>query len=251
VLFTFPILNGVAIVTSSDPVRVADAIYPLVMFNCVLFAGLISFPHLLPLERWPRDIRLITRAVMSSIAWFAGAYLITDLRADLPGAAILFVVSAIIAVAFMSVFWRAQPNDDSKAHTTFLSFWLNPIGAWRVVLFVIAYACLSVASHAALDEKWVGMASALPLPGLFALATLIDDTDSQPQALHALRDTVFLGPLLVIPFNWTFAHALVAALPQGALLPRYLVLLALWTCAAFAVLLIIPRLAAYFDYRQH
>src|ERR1051325_12091119 len=48
VLFTFPILNGIAIIASGEPVVVADAIYPLVMFNCVLFATVISFPGTLP-----------------------------------------------------------------------------------------------------------------------------------------------------------------------------------------------------------
>ena len=33
VLLTFPILNGIAIVASPQPVVVADAIYPLVIFN--------------------------------------------------------------------------------------------------------------------------------------------------------------------------------------------------------------------------
>src|SRR6266699_3850165 len=56
VLFTFPILNGIAIIASDQPIVVADAIYPLVIFNCVLFAALISFPVTLPpvgrLSRW-------------------------------------------------------------------------------------------------------------------------------------------------------------------------------------------------------
>ena len=59
VLFTFPILNGIAIIASDDAVTVvADAIYPLVIFNCVLFAALISLPRTLPpvgaLPRWGR-----------------------------------------------------------------------------------------------------------------------------------------------------------------------------------------------------
>jgi hypothetical protein len=64
-----------------------------------------------------------------------------------------------------------------------------------------------------------------------------------------MRDTVFLGPLLVIPFNWTFAHAL-AALPPDAILPRYLLLLVLWTLAALAVVVLVPWLAAYLDRRS-
>src|SRR5262245_49574507 len=90
-LLTFPILNGIAIVTSPDPVRVADAIYPLVIFNCVLFALLTSFPQALPVGAWPRNVRLLSRVAIWSMAWLAGAYLITDLRAQIPGAATLFV----------------------------------------------------------------------------------------------------------------------------------------------------------------
>src|ERR1044071_6262992 len=79
VLFTFPILNGVAIIAGADPVAIADAIYPLVIFNCVLFAILISFPNALPpighaLPRWSR---LAARVALWSAAWFAGAYAIT------------------------------------------------------------------------------------------------------------------------------------------------------------------------------
>jgi hypothetical protein len=254
VLFTFPILNGVAIVTSSDPVRVADAIYPLVMFNCVLFALLISFPRLLPVGSWPHNIRILARVSASSVAWLAGAYLITDRRDALPGAAPLLIVSMIAALAFIFLSWRPQPIEATKPRrhaAAFLSFWGNATGLWRIALFVIVYACLSVASHAALDEKWVGMASALPLPGLFALATLIDEAErSAAVTLTPLRDTLFLGPLLVIPFNWSFAHALTAMLPQHAIVLRYVLLLALWAIAALAVVLIVPLIAKYFDRRS-
>ena len=253
VLFTFPILNGVAIVASNDPVRVAAAIYPLVMFNCVLFALLISYPRLLPVGNWPHNVRILARVSASSVAWCAGAYLITDRRDQLPGAAPLFVVSLTAAAAFMFLAWRAQPIEPAKPRNhaaAFLSFWGNSTGAWRVALFVIVYVCLSAASHAALDEKWVGMASALPLPGLFALATLIDESECTPTALTPLRDTLFLGPLLVIPFNWSFAHALTTMLPQHTLILHYVLLLALWAVAAFAVVLIVPPLAKYFDRRS-
>ena len=46
----------------------------------------------------------------------------------------------------------------------------------------------------------------------------------------------------MIPFNWTFAHALVA-LPPDANAARYLVLFAMWAIAALAVLWLVPRLA--------
>jgi len=125
----------------------------------------------------------------------------------------------------------------------FTSFWANTTGLARIAFFILAYACLFFASRVALDEKWVGMASALPLPGFFALATLLEtDSDVRP-----IRDTLFLGPILVIPFNWGFSHALLA-MPEFTL-ARYLLLLALWTVAALAVLTLVPRLEAYLDRR--
>ena len=94
------------------------------------------------------------------------------------------------------------------------------------------------------------MASALPLPGFFALAALMDDAEqSRDPATRTkflpIRDTLFLGPVLVIPFNWALSHALVA-MPAEWTLARYLVLLALWTVAALAVLLLVPRIERFF-----
>ena len=255
VLLTFPILNGIAIITSADPVTVADAIYPLVIFNCVLFAIVISFARFAPpVDALPPRSRLIVRVIVWTAAWLAGAYLITDFRQHIFGAAILFTGSVIVVLAFTSLCWSGHTSpahkDAGVTHhgRAFASFWLTGTGLWRIVLFVLAYGCLFWASRAALDEKWVGMASALPLPGLFALAALIDDTPDGTEVLP-MRDTVFLGPLLVIPFNWAFSHLLVTLLPPDLVLLRYLLLFGMWIVAALAVLLLVPRIAAYFDRR--
>ncbi|MGB9367043.1 MAG: hypothetical protein WCE79_13635 [Xanthobacteraceae bacterium] len=257
VLFTFPILNGVAIIASPQPVVVADAIYPLVIFNCVLFSAVISFPGMLPpVAALPRGAKLFTRVAVWSVAWFAGAYLITDFRAAIPGAGFLFIASSIVAILFTLAFWTKQPAPSaaggvSSHRSRFTSFWANTTGLARIAFFILAYACLFFAARVALDEKWVGMASALPLPGFFALAALMDDTE-QPRdpgaraKLLPIRDTLFLGPVLVIPFNWAFSHALVA-MPAEWTAARYLVLLALWTVAALAVLMLVPRLEAHLD----
>src|SRR5436853_2102501 len=106
VLFTFPILNGVAIIASPEPVVVADAIYPLVIFNCVLFSAVISFPQAVPpVGALPRGAKLAARVATWSVAWFAGAWLITDFRAEIPGAVVLFVGAAIVAALFMLLCW--------------------------------------------------------------------------------------------------------------------------------------------------
>ena len=71
VLFTFPILNGVAIIASAEPIVVADAIYPLVIFNCVLFSAVISFPQaVLPRGALPRGAKLAVRVATWSAVWW-------------------------------------------------------------------------------------------------------------------------------------------------------------------------------------
>jgi len=130
VLLTFPILNGIAIIASDDPVRVADAIYPLVIFNCVLFAIVISFARSLPpLDALPRRGRLLARVIVWAIAWFAGAYLLTDVREHIFGATILFAGSLIVALVVMRLCWSggspAQDEDASRVMhgRAFIAFW--------------------------------------------------------------------------------------------------------------------------------
>jgi hypothetical protein len=256
VLFTFPILNGIAIIASDAPIVVADAIYPLVIFNCVLFALVISFPRALPpVARLPRAAKLAARIVAWALAWLAGALLITEFRAQIFAGGVLLIGAAIFALAFVWLCWSGAGDSapSSQNHLTrFVAFWATSTGLWRVVFFMVTYAGLFFAARAAADQKWVGMASALPLPGFFALASLIDDAETRgaPLAgLLAIRDTLFLGPLLVIPFNWIFSHALVA-MPQDAVPTRYLLLLALWTIAALAVVVAVPTAARFLDRRD-
>jgi hypothetical protein len=257
VLLTFPILNGIAIIASPEPTVVADAIYPLVIFNCVLFALVMTFPDARPpVGALPRNARLFARVAAWSIAWVAGAWLLTDVRAVIPGAGVLFAGSAAFAILFMMVCWskagaaeRAGGNPPPHGRR-FIAFWANPTGAGRIAFFVLAYACLFFVSYTALDEKWVGMASALPLPGFFAVAALMDDAEraADSHTLLPMRDTLFLGPVLVIPFNWMFAQ-LVTAFAPDAIFARYPLLFGFWAAAALALLLLVPRLASYLDRR--
>jgi len=258
VLFTFPILNGIAIIASDDPVTVADAIYPLVIFNCVLFAALISFPRTLPpVGMLPRWGRLFTRVIVWTFAWLAGALVLTHHRSAIPGGGTLLAGATVFAIAFMALAWsRGAPADTPSTNNhvqRFVAFWCTDAGFWRIAFFIITYACLFFAARAVGDQKWVGMACALPLPGFFALAVLIDDMEDRSTAMAALtpiRDTLFLGPLLVIAFNWTFAHALSSVLPPDGVAARYLLLFVMWTVAAAAVVLLVPRLAARLDRRE-
>jgi hypothetical protein len=251
VLFTFPILNGVAIIASPDPIAVADAIYPLVIFNCVLFAVVISFPRRLPPigGALSRGVALFARVLTWSVAWFAGAFVLTLFHHSLPGGAVLLAGATVFALAFMLTVWTPHgATAEDVRRTGFLPFWANRTGVARILFFCLAYAVLVSVSRHALDEKWVGMASALPLPGFFALATLIERGEGA--TVRPIRDTLFLGPVLVIPFNWAFSHLLVSWLAHDATMLRYLLLFALWAVAALAVLMLVPRIAAYLDRRS-
>jgi hypothetical protein len=248
VLLTFPILNGVAIIASPDPVEVANAIYPLVIFNCVLFALVISYPRALAPSVLPRGARIAVRIVVWSMVWLAGAYAITAYREAIAGAWVLFAGATVFALAFMATRWTRQAaaaNDNIRPNAGFVAFWATRTGAWRIVLFCAAYAALILVTRHALAEKWVGMASALPLPGFFALAALTEDT--APAGLRPIRDTVFLGPVLVIPFNFALSHLLVA-MPASAL--RYAILLAFYAVAAAVVVMLLPRMARILDRRS-
>jgi hypothetical protein len=255
VLFTFPILNGIAIIASDQPTVVADAIYPLVIFNCVLFAALITYPRALPpVGALPRWGRLFARIIVWTLAWLAGALVLTRYRNAIPDGGFLLAGATVLALAFMAVAWsRGARTETPSPHNharRFIAFWCTSAGLWRVIFFVATYAVLFFVAHAAQDQKWVGMSSALPLPGFFALATLIDDAEeaSAPMTtLLPIRDTLFLGPVLVIPFNWFFSHALMSVLPRDAILLHYSLLLAMWAAAAAAVVWLVPRLAARRD----
>src|SRR5438105_5806592 len=141
VLFTFPILNGVAIIASPHPVRVAEAIYPLVIFNCALFAAIISFPRVLSPAgaALPRGAALFVRVTAWSGAWFAGALVLTQFHDALPGGAVLLAGASVFAIAFMLTCWTAGVARATETRPTgFLSFWMNRTGLARIVFFCLA-----------------------------------------------------------------------------------------------------------------
>jgi hypothetical protein len=93
------------------------------------------------------------------------------------------------------------------------------------------------------------MASALPLPGLFAVAYLSTRNDASD--LRPIRDTVLLGPLLVIPFNALFA-AWISGVPTGptGIATGMFGLLVAWGVGLTLVFWIVPRLERHFDHRN-
>jgi uncharacterized membrane protein (GlpM family) len=221
-LLTFPILNAVGILTGADPFAVADAISAVVVVNGALFYLLLSYPEFVPRFRWSWNpsLRLLAQLAGWTLLWLLAAFLVTALREKLPGSAFfLYLQIAIIA----SLTWRnwapvapalAGPRVQLgwRAHARAFVFWAMHGARFRIVLFVVT--CGIILAVAAFSEsKWVGMVSALPLPGFFALALLID-LAPRPRDLYPIRDTVLFGPALIIVFNWLYAHV-VAHLPDA------------------------------------
>src|SRR5262245_3928734 len=132
VLLTFPILNGIGMLTGADPLAVAQSIYPLVIFNSLLFCAAISLG-----DRWPPfapatqpNRKLIVRLVVWTAIWLAGAVALTLLHDRLPGAAVLFVISLGIAIPLMLAGWAApsaeSPADPHGYGRDFLTLWSTP-----------------------------------------------------------------------------------------------------------------------------
>jgi len=251
VLLTFPILNGIGMLTGADPLAVAQSIYPLVIFNSLLFYAAITWG-----DAWPfapatsPDRTLLVRLVAWTAIWLAGALVLTLLHDRLPGATAFFSIALVLAVVVAIGGWTKpsieSPTERDGHVANFVALWSTPDAAKRIALFLVCFAIVLVASYA-FASKWVGMASALPLPGLFALATL--SALEPPKRLCPIRDTVLLGPLLVIPFNWLLARA-VLQLPGGLLLHAALgvvITLAFWAIAGTLVIFGVPALAAQFD----
>jgi hypothetical protein len=66
----------------------------------------------------------------------------------------------------------------------------------------------------------------------------------------ALGDTVLLGPLLVIPFNWLLAHAIAGLRLGHAGTPAEIAgVVAFWAVAAALVFAVVPPFARWRDRR--
>lgn len=257
VLLTFPILNGIGILSGADPLAVADSIYAVVVFNGLLLFLTISCCRVLP--PLPTSIsphaQLVTRLITWTALWAAGAALVVIFRAHLPGALGLLFVQIGISVAATSLIWKAprRPPPAAPKRLTFadhahalVSFWSDGPGLLRLGLFVLCCALLLVAANL-YESKWVGMLSALPLPGLFAVATLSvletqDDFD-------LIRDSVLLGPVGVIAFNWIYAQVVFAlpAVPSAQIALGIAALVLLLLADAALIFWIVPRISAYLD----
>jgi hypothetical protein len=244
VLLTFPVLNGIALLNNPDPFRVAEAVYPLVMFNCLLFWVAVSTIRWIPPSGnlFSGLLLLVVRVGGWGITWLFFAYQLTYFRDRIP-TSVLLVAYGISASGVMLYSWRRLPAPDERVRSTSWLTWLV-----RISLFALVFFCILYVSQSTHDQKWTGMASALPLPGLFALAAL--SVTSGKEQLVPIQDTVLLGPFLVVPFNWAFAHV-ATSLPSGTTgtIIGIAALMLAWVIALFLIFRLLPVLENYLDAR--
>jgi hypothetical protein len=244
-LLTFPLLNGIAMLTGAEPIGIARTVYLVVVWNCILFLlAIYRYEWLPPLPvKWDDETKIITRSLFWVALWSVGATALAWFRDDLPSARQLFLLQLAFAALYICFCWSAP---SSRSSLTFGAMWLNRQGLLRVACFVFVFLVLSAIAYFGKDARWVGWASALPLPGIFALAML---SVMQPKAdLLSVADTVLLGPLLVIPFNWLLARAVIhLRSEQAGAIAEIATVLVFWALAAALVFLLLPLLAGWRD----
>jgi len=250
VLLTFPILNGIGILTGGDPLAVANSIYAVVVVNGLLLFMAIRFVGVLPPlpAGASANAALASRLIVWTLIWAVGAFSVVNWRDALPGPAGLLAFQCALVALVVMVGWRApRKPEQAPARMPFVAFWSSPAGRTRIALFTLCCIALLAAANS-WESKWVGMLSALPLPGLFAVATL---SVLEPRKDFAvIGDSVLFGPILVIAFNWTYAHIVVRLPAAGHTIIGLAVLVLLLAINAALIFWIVPRISAYLDARR-
>jgi len=257
VLLTFPILNGIGILSGDDPLAVANSIYAVVTFNGLLLFLTVSCCTLLPPlpASAPPHTKLIARLTLWTVLWAAGATVVILIRPSLPGPFGLLLIQIAISAAAAAIVWKSPRHAMIPAHKdlslaghgrALVAFWWNGPGLLLLALFGFCCALLLVAAGI-YESKWVGMLSALPLPGLFAVATL--SVLEKQEDFDLIRDSVLLGPVSVIAFNWIYAELVVSlpAAPAAHTGIGTLALVLLLLADAVLIFWIVPRISAYLD----
>ena len=232
VLLTFPILNGIGILTGGDPLAVANSIYVVVVVNGLLLFVAIRFVDVLPPlpDGLSANATLAARLIVWTALWAVGAWSVVTWRDSLPGPGVLITAQCVFAALVGGLAWRA-PRKAEHA----------------LALFTLCCIALLVAANS-WESKWVGMLSALPLPGLFAVATL--SVLEARKDFAVIGDSVLFGPIFVIAFNWTYAHVVLRLPAAGHTLLGLAALIILLAVNAALIFWIVPQISAYLDARR-
>jgi len=254
VLLTFPLLNGIAMLTGVDPLAIAHIVFPIVVWNSGVFLLTMYRYEVLPPLRYLAPVCngsssnavIIARVAVWTAIWVTGAYLLMKYHGKSSSAPLLFGVQLVLAAAYIWQFWR---KPEPAASPTFSDMWLHGTGLIRVILFVLVLCSLLAIPRLTDNPDWLGLASTMPLPGMFALA-LLSVTQQKKEVLLSLGDTVLLGPLLVIPFNYFLAHAMLALRAHSAgLAIEMATVIAFWSAAAALVFVVLPVFVRWRDRR--
>jgi len=196
-----------------------------------------------------REAKIIIRIVVWMALWAVGATVLAVLRDALSFPGWLFILQLLAAGLWIARGWRAPPPLASPAAISFRLMWLTRSGTLRLACFVAAFLLLLGIASTTPDARWIGWASAIPLPGIFALATL--SVTQARDDLKSLGDTVLLGPLLVIPFNWLLSRAIIdLRLEAAGATAEIVTVVAFWAAAAAIVFALVPRFARWRDRRR-
>lgn len=256
VLLTFPILNSIGIVTGDDPLAVADAVYAVVVLNGLILFFMIGFcERLTPLTGASDNARLIARVAVWTAIWAICAPLVTAFRDSLPGIGVILPVQIVLATLAVVAVWAppaaaangGAPRLTLSGHLRAIAdLWGNASGVVRMGLFVLCCALLFAVAQIG-TSKWVGMFSAVPLPGLFAIATL--SVMHAQEDIKLMRDTVLIGAFAVNLFNWLFAHLFVRLPFEGAAhaLAGIVMLVGMMAIDAVVLFWLTPRISAVLD----
>jgi hypothetical protein len=256
VLLTFPILNGIGILTGDDPLAVANSIYPVVVFNGLnLFFMIGLCARLTPFSGASDNTKLIARVILWMAIWAVGAPLITIFRDHLPGIVGVLLIQLSIAALAVLLVWkpprRAPDNDNAPSRLSLrqhmravIALWGNGSGALRISLFVLCCAALFLVAEFG-ASKWLGMFSAVPLPGLFAIATL--SVMNAEEDFNLMRDSILIGPIGVNAFNWLYAQTVVHLPATGHDILGIIALVAMLLTDAALIFWIVPRISVYLD----
>jgi len=248
VLLTFPLLNGIAMLTGVDPIGIAGTIYLVATWNSWLFLFSIHRNAWLPPlpAGLDQDVTIYLRVAVWMALWAIGATAVAWSRDALSYAGWLWIIQLVLAAVYVRSSWRPRQPAPAPA---FRKMWINKRGAGRIISFAVTFFFLAAVAFFNPDSRWVGWASALPLPGIFALATL--SATQGKDDLLPLGDTVLLGPLLVIPFNWLLARAIVhLRLEQAGALAEIATVIVFWLAAAGIIAVLVPPFARWRDARR-
>src|SRR5262245_21363647 len=134
VLLTFPLLNGIAMLTGVDPIGIAGTIYLVATRNSWLFLFSIHRNEWLPPlpAALDEDAKIYLRVAVWMALWTVGAVAVALYRDAMSHAGWLWAIQFVLAALYICLRWRPTLPSPSPA---FRKMWLNKRGGGRIICF--------------------------------------------------------------------------------------------------------------------